>query len=270
MYLAVDIGGTKTLLASFDSEGKLIKTDKFPTDKNYTQFLNDFKDGISRLGEADYKAAGVAIPGWVEHGRGIAFGNLPWEKVPIEADVEAIVSAPAVVENDAKVGALSEALYIIKDFKRVLYVTIGTGIGLGYVHNGVIDHAFSDRGANKLYVEHQGKSQTWESFASGKAIKNRYGRKASEISDDSTWKTIAKDFAAGILSLIAIIDADVVVIGGGVGKYFDRFGSYLKNELKKYETALMLIPPILPAQRPEEAVIYGCYELVKAKYGRHN
>jgi glucokinase len=69
------------------------------------------------------------------------------------------------------------------------------------------------------------------------------------------------------VDLLAIIQPEVVIIGGGVGTHFDKYGKLLETELKKYQTPLVPIPPIRAAQRPEEAVIYGCYELVKETYG---
>ncbi len=43
MYLAIDIGGTKTLLAVFNREGKIVEQLKTPTDHNYDNFLKDLK-----------------------------------------------------------------------------------------------------------------------------------------------------------------------------------------------------------------------------------
>ena len=113
-------------------------------------------------------------------------------------------------------------------------------------------------------LEHDGVLTPWEHFASGKAIVAKYGKRASEIDDPAIWAAIVRDFSVGIIDVIAITEPEIVIIGGGVGAHFDRFGELLVRELKKYETPMMLIPPIRQAQRSEEAVIYGCYELIKA------
>lgn len=90
MYLAVDIGGTKTLLACFDDKGKLLDTVKFPTPRDYEDFLSDFKHYLRFLKVVNYQAAGVAVPGKIDrkHGRAVAYGTLVWPVVPIEADIE--------------------------------------------------------------------------------------------------------------------------------------------------------------------------------------
>jgi predicted NBD/HSP70 family sugar kinase len=62
--------------------------------------------------------------------------------------------------------------------------------------------------------------------------------------------------------LLATIQPDVVVVGGGVGAHFEKFQPFLEEALKKINNPLVPVPPLLKAQRPEEAVIYGCYEYI--------
>ena len=59
---------------------------------------------------------------------------------------------------------------------------------------------------------------------------------------------------------------EVIVIGGGVGTYFDRFGKILAAEIKKYKIPLVKQPVLRQAQRPEEAVVFGCYDLAKQEF----
>ena len=58
------------------------------------------------------------------------------------------------------------------------------------------------------------------------------------------------------------------MLGGGVGAHYDSFAEPLNKALQKYATPLTPIPPIKQAKKAEEAVIYGCYELIKQKYGQ--
>ncbi len=273
MYLAVDIGGTKTLLACFDDSQKLIKESRFPTAQNYNKFLEDFRHELGELGINDFRAGGVGMPGRIDrkHGRSITAGpNLAWRNVPIQADIEDIIKAPLAVENDAKLAGLSEASLIKDDFRKVLYITVSTGIGTGIIINGVIATDFADMEGGSMLLEHNDKLQKWESFASGKAIVEKYGKRAEEIADQAAWKEIARNLAIGFNNLIVVIQPDVVVVGGGVGQYLDKFYDYLMIELKKYENPVAPIPPIRVAKRPEEAVIYGAYLLAKQKFGAHS
>jgi predicted NBD/HSP70 family sugar kinase len=268
MYLGIDIGGTKTLVAYLNNQGVIHSKTLFPTPKTYIQFLKELVISVANLSTKDVIAIGVAAPGSIDRKHGIAksFGNLPWRDVPLQKDLEKMLGSPVVVENDANLAGLSEAM-LIPQYACVLYVTVSTGIGTGIITNRTIDPEFADSEGGHIMLEHKGKLQMWENFASGKAIVRRFGKRASEIKDDKTWKLIAHDIALGLYDLTAFIQPDAVVLGGGVMAHLGKFDDLLLQELHKYTTPLTPIPPILQAQRPDEAVVYGCYDLAKSVYG---
>lgn len=268
MYLGIDIGGTKTLVARLDNHGVIKERQQFPTPATYPDFLRQLAVIVAYLSTREFTAAGVAVPGKLdrEHGVALAYGNLPWPEVPIQHDIKKLLRCPVVIENDANLAGLSEAM-LLKQYACVLYVTISTGIGTGVITNQTIDPEFADSEGGQIVLEHKGKLCTWESFASGKAIVRRFGKQASDIHDEKTWKIIAHDIALGLYDLLAMIQPDVVVLGGSVPAYFDRFDELLLEELRHFETPLTPIPPIVGAQRPNEAVVYGCYDLAKSVYG---
>ncbi len=268
MYLGIDIGGTKTLVAALTNEGVISESVKFPTPKDYDEFLATLEETFSQLHHDDFRAAGVGLPVTdFDRKRGIAidFGNLPWRKVRVAADIEKIVHCPVAMENDAKLAGLSEAM-LLPNRSKVLYITISTGIGTALIVDQVIDENVGDAGGATLLLEHHGTFQPWEKFASGKAISEKYGKMASEIHDQATWEKIVRNFTPGFLELIAIFEPDVIVVGGGAGHYLERFHAPLIADLKKFETPMLKIPPIKPAKRPDEAVIYGCYDYAKQKH----
>jgi predicted NBD/HSP70 family sugar kinase len=269
MYGAVDIGGTKTLIAVFSIEGKIVEQVKFPTPKNYDEFVRELAANVDKLSTREFQRVVVAIPGTPDrkHGIGLVFGNLPWKRVPIEEDVEKVFNCPAKIENDAKLAALSEALLLKKDYKKVLYITVSTGISGGVVVNGKLDTDLQDIEPGHMMLEHDGSFKIWEDFASGRAIVEKFGKRADEIDDAATWRTVSRNIAIGLNALIATLDPDVIVIGGGVGSSLHKFKKYLEEALGKFDTPMTPIPPIRKAARPEEAVIYGCYDHAKAHHG---
>ncbi|HEY1063914.1 MAG TPA: ROK family protein [Candidatus Saccharimonadales bacterium] len=265
MYLGIDVGGTKTLVAVLDSRGVIQQKTKFPTPPNYTDFLRQLQETIEDFDNTSFKAAAVALPtNNYDRKRGVAisFGNLPWSVVPVQKDVRKILGCPVYVENDAKLGGLSEAM-LLKQHSKVLYVTVSTGIGTALIVDRKIDTNIGDAGGSQILLEYRGKMQKWESFASGRAIVQRYGKRAADIHDERTWRAVAHDITRGLRELIAIMQPDVIVIGGSVGTYFERYGSFIEEELKKSETPLLIIPRIVGAQRAEEAVVFGCYDFIK-------
>ncbi|HSX47088.1 MAG TPA: ROK family protein, partial [Patescibacteria group bacterium] len=107
MFGAVDIGGTKTLVAVFDKHGKVTEELKFPTPPDYEDFKIELADTVAKLSTDDWHRVTVAVPALLNRRKGIAvaFGNLPWRSVPIQHDAELIFKAPVQIENDAKLAA---------------------------------------------------------------------------------------------------------------------------------------------------------------------
>lgn len=269
MYLGVDIGGTKTLVAVLDEHGVIKERAKFATPKTYKNFLLELRHAAAHLKHQDFKAAGVGVPGKLDrkHGRVEGLGNLGWKNKPIQADCERIFHCPTVIENDANLAGLSEAM-LHPDVEDVLYVTISTGIGMGFVHNRQLDPGLIDMEGGNILVQHKDKLVRWESFASGKAIYKRTGRKAADIpAGDQEWKTIVRHLAVGLFTAIAITQPDLIIIGGSVGNYFERYHKLLDAELQKHALPVVKIPKLVEARRPEEAVLFGCYDLAKQEYG---
>ena len=268
MFLAIDVGGTKTLVASFTNDGKLSRSIKFKTPLEYNKFIGVLKATLARYDNTKFKYACVALPGKINRkkGIGIAFGNLAWKEIPIKKDLKKFIKCPIVIENDANLAARSEALNVINDFHKVLYLTVSTGIGSGIITNGVIDPDFADSEAGQMKVQFNGKMQYWEDIAAGSAILKHYGKIAADINDKKTWQEICYKLGLGINTLIATLQPEVIIIGGGVGTHFKKYGKLLKAELKKYSTPLTPVPPIIQAKNSEQAVIFGCYILAIKSY----
>ncbi len=265
MYLTIDIGGTKTLLARMKKNGEIEESFKFPTPHDYPEFKQLLAENIAKITTGKFSLVCVAAPGKIdrENGVAIAFGNLPWQNVPLRDDIKAITNCPVLIENDAKLAALSEARLLDPPRHKVVYLTVSTGIGGGTVINNVLDPDLVDAEVGHMLFERDGQLVKWESFASGKAIVKRFGRLASEIDDPAIWKVFARDLAMGIIDIAANVYPDTIIIGGGVGSHFRKYGKFLKAELKKYQDPMVKIPEVFQAKNPEEAVIHGCYQLIR-------
>lgn len=268
MYIGVDIGGTKTYVATLDDNGVIVEKIRFATPRDYPGFLAGLEKTAKSLANQDFRAGCVAAPGKIDHEHGVVtyFGTLPWEHEPIQADVIKVFNCPILLENDAKLAGLSESKLLPAD-KRVLYITISTGIGTGFIHNQEIVPDLLDIEGGQMAFDFHGKRTAWEDFASGRAIVERFGKKAEEIEDPANWRRIAYDLSLGFIELIAITQPDIIVIGGSVGQYLERYKEFLLEEITRYNNPLLATPEILKAARPDDAVLYGCYDLAKARYG---
>ncbi len=272
MYLTIDVGGTKVLVAVFDEAGKIVDSIKFKTPIMYPDFIDELKETIKKIIKTQHpKACAITMPGVVDRDNGtvLHFGNLPWENVHVAQDLSDTIHCPIILENDAKLASLAEASELSELYSRILYVTVSTGIGFGLVVNGKIDYSVHDAGGKAMMMEHRGKMMAWEDFASGKAIVAQTGKMASEITDNGDWYMVARNIAVGLIELIITLSPDCIVIGGGVGSHLEKFHEKLHEELELYRNKMInTLPQIRQAKHPEEAVVYGGYLLCKQHESR--
>lgn len=271
MFAAVDVGGTKTLIAVFNMGGEKIEEIKFPTSQNYEEFLSDLANNVAKLSTQEIQYAVAAVPGLIDRKTGlvIALGNLPWRDKPIKDDLANALHAEVTIENDARLAGLGAA-YSIKDtYKNILYLTISTGIGGALISNGKIVEAVQDMEVGKIPLQFEGRLQHWEEFASGRAIVATYGKRASEIEDSKIWHEIGLKIGYGTAVASSTIQPDAIVFGGGAGKYAENFIPTVREYMEANMHANAKRPKLLTAQNPEEVVIYGCYELAKQNHEKH-
>src|SRR5665647_234882 len=102
MYLGIDIGGTKTLLARFTKDGGLQEALKFPTPANYEDFTKELANNVARIITKPWTMACVAGPGKIDRDKGevVAFGNLKWTNTPLVKTVKDITKCDVLIEND--------------------------------------------------------------------------------------------------------------------------------------------------------------------------
>jgi glucokinase len=261
MIVTIDTGGTKTLISSFTKLGKVGKEYRFPTPAKPSDYTTEVRRTlIEKFGHEKIDVIVVALPGIVKDGVAVWCQNLRWKNYNAAKELAgALPGVPILVENDANLAGLAETRALNPVPISSLYVTISTGIGSGICTNGMIDPGLRLSEAGQALVEYDGVVQQWERFASGHAIVATYKKFARDITSKRTWHQIADRISRGFLAVIPILQPDVIIIGGSVGAYFERYGNELTAILKEHLPEHIPCPRIVKAQHPEEAVIYGCY-----------
>lgn len=260
MLVAVDTGGTKTLVATFNRRGQIVMQQRFPTPRDTAAYIEQLKLTIRELtgGEA-IDAIGLAIPGIIKNDIAVWCPNLGWKDFPVRSELKRFFRCPIYVDNDANLAGLAEARSLGRQVPICIYLTVSTGIGMGLVINGSLQRELAITEPGHMLLEYDGKLRKWESFASGRAIKDTYDAFARDIHSKRIWSQIADKISRGMLTIIPTLNPDVIVIGGSIGTYFDRYGEVLSRHLRKHLDPHIPLPEIRQALHPEEAVIYGCY-----------
>ncbi len=143
--IGIDIGGTNTAYGLVSREGKIIfsnglKTTSYKSFEEFVEALSsNVRTMIDRVGKEHVKGIGVGAPnGNFYTGEMVDAANLPWKGVlPLAKLLKQQLNKKVVVTNDANAAAIGEMIYgIAKEMNDFIMVTLGTGVGSGFVANG--------------------------------------------------------------------------------------------------------------------------------------
>jgi glucokinase len=258
--IGIDIGGTKIAGALVDASGMVVRAQRLPTPANDPDALIEAVVGlIEELAEGEkVLGVGVAAAGFIdaEQANIIYAPNLSWRNEPFKSKLEAKVTLPVVIENDANAAAWAEYRFGAGvGLKHMVMLTIGTGVG-----GAVITDSKMLRGGFGIAGElgHLrmvptgllcgcGQNGCLEAYASGTALlkaakalassNDPAGQRLRQLQPDSQELTGQDVYSAiqesdpgalgllremgswlgqAVASLTAVLDPEIVVIGGGV------------------------------------------------------
>lgn len=142
--IGIDIGGTKTAFGLVNSHGQITAHGSLPT-AQYTdpeEYVAALKKALHNMPGNSYAVGiGIGAPNGNIHTGNIVFApNLPWKGVvPLAHMISKAMGIPAKLTNDANAAAMGEMKYgAAKGMKDFIMVTLGTGVGSGFVANGQI------------------------------------------------------------------------------------------------------------------------------------
>ena len=147
--IGVDLGGTNLRAAAVDEHGRLLEKITLETQVSLgrDRVIHDMCDAIHQLTQK-YAASskllgiGVGVPGIIDMQTGMIREavNLPgWVGFPVHDEIERLLHAPVILENDGRVATLGEKWSGAgRDVKDMAMLTLGTGVGGGLVLGGKI------------------------------------------------------------------------------------------------------------------------------------
>lgn len=265
MIIAVDTGGTKTLIEAFTSLEDKQFVAKFATPHSIDEYVSSVVAAINhhleKSGDAELDTIAVALPGPLHGDLLLRSTNLGWSNVDIGALLGPHFPGARIMSgNDADIAGLGEARMLAEIPRSSLYLTFSTGVGSGLCHDGRLSPATAVLEAGSMRLPYEGRVQRWEDFASGKNFYERYGLYGSDVPlGDERWIDFSQRIAAGLQVLIPIFKPDITIIGGSMGTHFTKYEQPLTDALDMTIPSSIKQTRICQAMHPEEAVIYGCY-----------
>jgi glucokinase len=302
---AVDIGGTKIAVGIVNDAGKVLSRLETPTEA-----ARAYPDGLAHISRllreatkivhAELTAIGIGSTGWVYPFTG-EFGDvdfLPgWKGCNPVKDLAREFNLRVALENDGDAAALGEAAWGAgKDKSRLIYVTVGTGIGGGIVLDGQLY-----RGADRSHPEvgHHvidasgppctcGFRGCWEALATGPAMAAWFKGKmgpgrgtgqdltAREIfqlareGDALAREAVTREtyyLGLGLANMINLFVPDMIVLGGSVMK------SVSLDDLRKVISQGCRFVPfeqteLAPASLGEDANLIGAARVWHHRFGQ--
>lgn len=268
MIIAIDTGGTKTLIVSLSDDGKMIDKHQFPTPRDKNGYIQEVIKTIRDMTKGgDLLAIVVGLPAVIRNQSVISIRNLDWQDFDIASPLQSAFNGVALwLENDTNLGAIGAINLLPETPHRGVYITISTGIGGSFVVDGKLEEKTSDSEFADITFEYEGRLIGWEKLVGGPAIARNYNNiDLSKPTDQVIIQEIAKKISRGFMAFIPVLRPDVIVVGGGVGAYYDLFAEIVDKELQVLGDSYS--QKILTSSHPHEVVIYGCYYYAKDKLG---
>lgn len=310
LLLALDFGGTKlsaAILNDGESTWRDVRRIFSPPDADAGYDLHTMFQMAKELLQSRRPAAiGVSFGGPVDHDSGVVrlSHHVPgWEDTPLAQQLEDTFGAPAAVDNDANVAALGEQRFGAgQGFGHLLYVTVSTGVGGGWILNGqpwrgaegmageightVVDphgprclcgsHGCVERLASGPYMAQDARHRLQQDPEQGPVLRRLAGGDLYTISGKLLSEAAAEGdplaqalldrgawaLGAGIGNAANLINPQRVVLGGGVTKAGERWWLRLR------ETVIAVTLPevhveIVPAALGDDAPLWGAVALAQ-------
>lgn len=290
--IGVDLGGSAIKLGRFTQAGHCLAEFAVPTPQPSTPeaVIAAMADAIASLDpNREAVAIGVGTPGPADAaGRiaRVAINLAGWHDVPIADALEAKTGRPVTVANDANCAGLGEAwLGAGRNFKDVLTLTLGTGVGGAIILDGKLfvgrNGTAGELGLITLNLEgppcNSGNQGSLEQHCSVQAIVRETGltpaalydrAKAGDKDAIAFWQTYGRWLGAGIASLVYVLTPEAVILGGGISAAAELF---LPTTLAELETRVLLSSregmQVLVAELGNQAGIAGAARLAFQQYG---
>ena len=297
-YIGIEIGGTKLQVVRGNRQitascrRDIISEKGAPfIQHQLTGCLKELMDGKEIAG------VGVGFGGPVDREKGIIRRShqVPgWDGFALKEWLELGTGKPAVVDNDANVAALGEAVMGAgKGYNNVFYMTIGSGIGGGMVINGSVYHGRPPGEVEVGHLRLDKSGATLESKCSGWAVNARlrnfasahpasalaslaarYPRHEAKCLETALQQgnadaqniinEVADDLAFALSHMVHLFNPDILVVGGGLALLGEWLLQPVRARLSRYlMQALLPAPEIRVAALGEAVVPAGALALAR-------
>lgn len=271
MIGGIEAGGTKMVCAVGTEDGTILNRVTFPT----RQPEETFSNMIGYFKKWDIKALGIGCFGPIDLNRkSDTYGYITktpkkgWENCNIVGTFEKAFGIPVGFDTDVNGAVLGEVTWgAARGLDNAVYITIGTGVGVGVYLNGALLHGLvHPEGGHILLAKEPQDSyegccpfhkNCMEGLASGSAIEGRWGKKAAELAgQEHVWELEAYYIAQAVTNYILVYSPQKIILWGGVmhqeklfalvrEKVRDLLNGYIPHDMVEKSIEEYIVPPAL-------------------------
>lgn len=267
----IEAGGTKMVCAVGDEKGELFERVTIPTrlpEETFEEMIRYFSD-------KQIEALGIGCFGPVDLNRSSAtYGFITstpkpgWKNTDVVGRLQKALSVPVGFDTDVNGAILGEVMLgAAKGCENAIYITVGTGIGVGvYVNGGLLHGLVHPEGGHILLAKHPKDTYSgkcpyhgccFEGLASGPAIEERWGKKAELLADEmNVWELESYYIAQAITNYILTYSPQKIILWGGVmhqnqlfeqirAKVPELLSGYIQHPAVTEKIADYIVPPAL-------------------------
>ena len=240
LYGGIEAGGTKFVCMVAAGPDQVVEERRFPTtrpDETIQKAISFFAPYTQR---GELTAVGIASFGPVDlnpvsptYGYITTTPKTEWNYVDLHGRVARALDLPVAFDTDVNAAAFGEHYWIAgnNSLDPFVYMTVGTGIGMGVLANGLPLHGLVHTEAGHFAIPHDRKKDPFpgicpyhgdclEGLASGTAINQRWGQNAEALPDSHpAWELEAEYIALALINLIYAYSPQRIVLGGGVSQH---------------------------------------------------
>ncbi len=317
LYIGCDVGGTNIRSAVVDEQGRILGDARLRAlmekgaDFVLGQIADSFREALSRARAKrdDIKAVGIAMAGQHDSKAGVCIfsPNFDWENVPVISTLQKEFPLPMFLGNDVNLATLGEWKFGAgREYKWVVMITLGTGIGGGAVLDGKLmlgaTEMFAEVGHMTILPDGPrcgcGNHGCWEALAARDAIVRRAVRKLQEgrkstLSEvvNYNWRELTPEIIAkeankgdevaretieetgywvgiGVANLINIFNPEVFIIGGRIALAGELLLGAIERTVKARGLSASWQPcKIVPAALGDDAGVLGAVAFAMERLG---
>lgn len=292
-YLGIEIGGTKLQLVVGTEEAEIIERHGYMVDgeQGAKGIKKQIRQALDKTHLHSVAAIGIGFGGPVDFNTGKIFTSYQvsgWGDFVIQDWLEKESGIPVWIDNDANVAALGESLHGAgRDFAKVFYITMGSGVGAGLVLGRQIYHGARCTEAEFGHIRLDKEGRTVESSCSGWAVDEKirryafdnpgsllsgltrgYSRGEARVLGDALktgdkaareiLEQTADDFSFALSHAVHLLNPDTVIIGGGLSLVGEALRILIEKKLPGYlMDVLRPGPAIQLSTLKEDAVPVG-------------